>query len=121
MAIRNLLNVGKVDVWFLQETKIQCMDDLPVKTFWGRNEVMWSFKKARGRSGGFLTMWNPELCVRLASFEGEGFLGVQLHWKGLLIYFVNIYSSCFLRKNKKHWEDPLFLKSSFSQGEWCTR
>lgn len=39
-AIRNLILYRKVDVCFLQETKVKIMEDFIVNSFWGSNEVM---------------------------------------------------------------------------------
>lgn len=37
-----------------------------------------------------LSMWNHNLYVSLSSIEGKVFIGIQLLWKGGLIYIVNI-------------------------------
>lgn len=31
---------------------------------------MWSAKNSMGRSGGMITLWNPDMFVSLHSFEG---------------------------------------------------
>lgn len=72
-----------------------------MKSIWGNLDVSWTSKKASGMLGGLLIFWNPKLFVPLFSFQGEGFFGIQLAWKDLLIYVVNVNSSCYLLKKNE--------------------
>lgn len=64
-------------------------------------------------------MWNPNVFETLLSFEGKGFMEIQIIWNGLIIYIMNIYSSCFIPNKIRLQSEFLKLKSSFPQGEWC--
>lgn len=35
------------------------------------------------------------------SFKGEGFMGVNVIWRGQEIFFMNVYSSCHLVLKKR--------------------
>lgn len=62
---------------------------------------MWSAKGAKGSSGGMLTLWNATCFNFLCSFEGEGFIGIQLNWKNKIVYVVNVYSYCFIQNKRR--------------------
>lgn len=118
-VIRNLISSGKVDICMLQETKIQRMKNSVAQAFWESSEVTWSAKNNVGKSGGMILLWNSILFGSFLNFEGESFVGVQVSLKGLIIYFVNVYSSCVFQSKRKLCADLNKLKSYFLSDEWC--
>lgn len=74
----------------------------------------WSFSRSIGASGGLIITWKEESCKVLASFKGEGFLGIKLSHKGKCYYMVNIYSSCATHQKRKLWNDLIVYKLYFS-------
>lgn len=44
---------GGAKMWFLQETKLQWMNDALMRIFWANIEVNWSAKAGQGLLGGF--------------------------------------------------------------------
>lgn len=53
------------------------------------------------------------------SFSGEGFVGININWKGFNSYLVNIYSLCMLLNNMICWKRLIDFKSKFHMGEGC--
>lgn len=55
-----------MDVYLLEETKIQRMNEVTTNSLWGEKEVQWIGKNARGRSGGLFILWKSDffrLCL----------------------------------------------------------
>lgn len=73
----------------------------------------WSFKGAQGRLYGFSIKWRK-------GFLGLNFtlVGVNVRWKGLNIFLVNVYYSCLIQNKRKFWKDLCDFKSRFPLGEW---
>lgn len=63
-------------------------------------------------------MWNLETIKKIFSFEGEGFLGIQIIQKDY-IYIVNVYSGCSIEKKRKLWSNLLKFKSTLPTGHLC--
>lgn len=49
---------GKVDLVFIQETKVMQMEDCMVSITWESKECDWSAKESEGQSGGILTTFD---------------------------------------------------------------
>lgn len=103
----------------LQETKMHSMDDFSVHSIWGQNDLMWSAKNVVGHFGGSLLMWNPSLLQAQFSFEGTGFVGIKSIWKGMVVYFVNVYSPCSIIGKRRLWSNLIKVKASLPIREWC--
>jgi len=56
--IRRLISEKSPDVFCIQETKLEVVDDVMCRSLWGSEDVAYSFKPSVGASGGILTMWN---------------------------------------------------------------
>lgn len=39
----------------------------------------------------------------------------------MIIYFVNIYSSCAIQSKRRLWAELIKLKSFFPSSDWCVR
>ncbi|XP_058746178.1 uncharacterized protein LOC131619053 [Vicia villosa] len=117
--IQECLKKGAADICFIQETKIQDMNDNLVGSIWGGCNVGWSAKNSQGFSGGMLVLWKKEVIEVNFSFTGEGFLGIGATFKGVKCYFVNVYSSCNITLKRKMWEELLVLRGRWLDGEWC--
>ncbi|KAI5436046.1 hypothetical protein KIW84_022476 [Lathyrus oleraceus] len=88
-------------------------------SFWIDSTAEWSSKWAVGRSGGILTVWKKNSFSLVASFVGEGFLGIHVLWSGINLFLVNVYSSCFIGKKRVFWARLVEFKSKFPEGLWC--
>ncbi|CAK8568088.1 unnamed protein product [Lathyrus sativus] len=109
---------GNVDVYFIQESKIQNMTDSLVKIIWGKYDYGWSSVEVIGRSRGILTIWMRHKFCSNFSFKGKGYLGVNGLWKGTNCYIVNVYSSCNNVEKRRLWSKLVQLKNNFPKGEW---
>lgn len=89
-----MIKKGQFDVFFIQETELQLIDDDLVREFSGR------LRKMLVELGGSLIMWKLGAFFSNMSFVGEGFIGIYVVWKETIMYLVNVYSSCHF--NSKH-------------------
>lgn len=108
--ISKIIQKGKFDLCLIQERKTQVVHEGIVKGLWGRHEIVWSAKGAEGQSGGILIVWNQGLIVPKFNFTGSGFLNFNAEWKGIIFYFISIYSSYNLSYKRKLWAYLLNLK-----------
>ncbi|KAI5398482.1 hypothetical protein KIW84_064028 [Lathyrus oleraceus] len=115
----NVRELADKYVCFIQETKIHAIDVISLDSFWNDSIAEWSSKWAVGRSGGILTLWKKNSFALVASFVGEGFLGIHVLWSGINLFLVNVYSSCFIEKKRVFWARLVEFKSKFPEGLWC--
>ncbi|KAI5399731.1 hypothetical protein KIW84_064896 [Lathyrus oleraceus] len=80
LAMKTILNQiirkGKADIVFLQETKIQVMNDLSAQSLWGDKEIKWETMGSIGKCGGIIIIWRNQFLNPLYSFSGTGFVGL---------------------------------------------
>ncbi|KAI5430646.1 hypothetical protein KIW84_035018 [Lathyrus oleraceus] len=119
IEVINVRELADKYVCFIQETKIHAIDVISLDSFWNDSIAEWSSKWAVGRSGGILTLWKKNSFALVASFVGEGFLGIHVLWSGINLFLVNVYSSCFIEKNRVFWARLVEFKSKFPEGLWC--
>lgn len=46
-------------------------------------------------------------------------MGINVNWKGLNLYVVNVYSSCMLLDKRNYWKELIEFKRKLSPREWC--
>ncbi|XP_058775213.1 uncharacterized protein LOC131649469 [Vicia villosa] len=117
--INKIIKEGRAEVFLIQESKLEKVDQAIISSLWSFEKVGWSFTKSEGRSGGIITLWKEETVDVIMSFRGEGYLGIKVKWKEKIFYIVNVYSPCSLNLKRKLWRDLLEAKTKFSDGEWC--
>lgn len=60
MKMRRLcqsLDRGMTNICFIQDLKLQSLNNQVIKGLWGNRDIEWSGKAAEGQSGGIITMW----------------------------------------------------------------
>ncbi|CAK8541128.1 unnamed protein product [Lathyrus sativus] len=67
----------------------------------GSHKVEWTSKPSQGNSRVLLIMWKAGFFNLMFSFKGEGYVGINVIWKGISIYLVNVYSFGSINKNKE--------------------
>lgn len=112
-SLSHIISKGHFFVCFLHETKLEHIWEDMVQFIWGGKEVEWIGNGSQGRSCGLLIMWKTGTSILNFSFKGEGFIGINLLWKGKSIYVVNIYSSCTINNKKKLCSQLCVCKRKF--------
>lgn len=53
------------------------------------------------------------------SFFGQGFVGLNVRWKGIVYNFVNIYAPCNGGARRLLWRNLVNTKMKYANEEWC--
>lgn len=117
--ISYLLNSCKVDVCFLQETKITNFNDSYANSFWGRSIMDWTTSNSSGASGGMAILWMRGSLEPNYNFSGVGYVGINITWKGNSVNLVNIYAPYSVTARRDLWKDLVERKNKYGNDEWC--
>ncbi|XP_058741999.1 uncharacterized protein LOC131614433 [Vicia villosa] len=113
-----IIQRGKADVFFIQESKLRSVSDIVARSFWGNSDVDFSFSESEGRSGGIIILWKASTISVVFSFRGTGFMGIKVSWKNKFYYLVNVYAACSLSTKCNMWKELVDLKQKFRDGDW---
>ncbi|XP_058783711.1 uncharacterized protein LOC131658435 [Vicia villosa] len=113
-----IIQRGKADVFFLQESKLSSVSEDVARSFWGNLDVDFSFSESEGRSGGIIILWKASSISVVFSFRGTSFLGIKVSWKNKFFYFFNVYAACSLPIKRSMWKELVELKKRFDDGDW---
>ncbi|GJT66456.1 RNA-directed DNA polymerase, eukaryota [Tanacetum coccineum] len=77
----------------LQETKMTKLELFRLKSMWGNFQFDYACSMARDRSGGLISMWDPNLFVKSNIWCGDNYVIVNGKWKNSTedYYFINVY------------------------------
>lgn len=60
--VRDSIRKFNIDVYCVQETKLENGTKLNAKSLWGEGNFGWVARESIGRSGGIMTLWNANSC-----------------------------------------------------------
>ncbi|XP_058724480.1 uncharacterized protein LOC131595951 [Vicia villosa] len=80
--VSQILAKAKVDLIFIQETKLKKMEESLIRSLWGWEDCEWSALDSEGQSGGVVTIWRKGVIKPEFSFKAKCVLGVNAVWKG---------------------------------------
>ncbi|PWA47674.1 endonuclease/exonuclease/phosphatase family protein [Artemisia annua] len=103
--IRRLLH-GMGEKHGVQETKLTMLDLFLVRSIWGNNQFEVASSGARGRSGGLLTIWDPNVFQKLRIWCTENVIIVKgkVMSSGIICFLVNVYAPQDRNRKKEVWE-----------------
>lgn len=90
------------------------INDSVVTRLWGGDDVEWIAQPSNGFSGGILSFWRKGILNVLFTFSHSGYVGVAAQVGVRVIYFVNVYSGCSIRRKRELWSSLLREKSRVS-------
>lgn len=76
--ISKIIKEGNAEIFLIQESKLNMVDQNLVNSLWSREKVGWSYSSLMTNSGGLITLWKEEGVEVIFSFKGEVYLGVKL-------------------------------------------
>lgn len=79
MLVKALLSKAWLDIFILQETKLDSIDRRLVKAVWSPKHVGWSM--IEGSSGGVIDMWKQHTVQVIDSTLGYFFVSVLVNYK----------------------------------------
>ncbi|GJQ89987.1 RNA-directed DNA polymerase, eukaryota [Tanacetum coccineum] len=80
--IRDIIQHEKLSVIGIQETKMEQIDQVFVKSLWIWDNVEFAFIGSIGASGGTLIIWNTSIFIKEGVLVGSSFLGAFGKWSG---------------------------------------
>lgn len=116
--VKRLIQRGGFDVCFFQETKRSVIEEGVVSRIWGGDDFLWLAQSSNGLSGGLLTIWRKGIFDLLFSFSNSDFLGLAVQMESKMIYLINVYSRCAIRRKREMWSKILSEKARLSPGLW---
>lgn len=106
-SLRKIINTKKPHFTFLQETKLESIDQKIIKTCWNSDDSSWEFSPASGKSGGILSVWDKKY-FNLESIK------IEKHWiamcgvilsKNFKCMLINVYNPCNIDLRKEVWSE----------------
>lgn len=114
-----LLNSSKVDICFLQETKLSSFNDNLAKSFWGGIEVDSTASFSEGASDGMVILWKKSDVFVNFSFHGLGYAGINITYENIIYNLVNIYAPCSAVLRRGLWDSLIKRRIKSGNKEWC--
>nr|GEU61220.1 RNA-directed DNA polymerase, eukaryota [Tanacetum cinerariifolium] len=89
----------------IQETHSIKIKPLKVKRLWGNFRFDFATSPSSGRSGGLVSIWDPDMFHKLNMYPTENLLIIEGIWKSSLIhcYMINVYAPQDDRKKEALW------------------
>ncbi|GLT62037.1 hypothetical protein SLA2020_347040 [Shorea laevis] len=105
MEVGKLVRVERPDFLFLQETKLEVVDNGLCRLLWVSDKFEWAMKESVGAAGGLLCLWDKLKFVKDRVFTGDGYIGISGDWgpERKRCYFVNVYAPNNRQKKLKLW------------------
>lgn len=117
-CVKRLIQKEGFDVCFFQETKRREIDVVDVSRMWGGYNFDWIAKSSSGLSGGLLTVWRKGVFEFLFSFSNSDFIGMAVKMDNRIIYLINVYSGCAIRRKRELWSNIISEKARLNPGQW---
>ncbi|GJY86286.1 hypothetical protein Tco_0500312 [Tanacetum coccineum] len=77
----------------IQEYQMTCLETFRLKYMWDNYNFDFACSMARGRSGGMISMWDPNSFIKDDRWCDDAFIIVKGHWRNTVgdCYIINIY------------------------------
>ena len=121
-AIKSIIKKQKVDLFYIQETKIQVMFDRVVSSLGSRRFLEWKALDVFGSAGGILICWDKRSLDLLEWEEGQFSLSCRFRNvdNGVVWVFMGVYGP-FTRVDREClWEEIGAIRGIW-EGPWCLR
>ncbi|GJS89701.1 RNA-directed DNA polymerase, eukaryota, reverse transcriptase zinc-binding domain protein [Tanacetum coccineum] len=113
-AISKLCNKHNISFLGIQETHSPVVDPFIVKCFWGNFQFDYATCPSVGRSGGLVSVWDPNSFTKINVFPFDNVLIVEGNWTSTQMhcYMVNVYAPQEDRKKVILWNQILEFKEA---------
>ncbi|KAJ0546757.1 putative RNA-directed DNA polymerase [Helianthus annuus] len=110
--IRKLVRENEVNMLCIQETQVAGLSEDAIRKFWPINDISLITVDAQGRSGGLVTVWDPQRFKLLENIKSEHFVMIAGYIEGVeeRLNVINIYAPNDIQKKRAVWRDLLGLK-----------
>lgn len=92
--VRSLCHKFKINVLAIQETKLELIDYLMVRSFWGNVSFSYAYSPSHGASGGILVIWDHNRFSKKRVISSDWFVAVEGVWvsSGVEVVHVSVYA-----------------------------
>lgn len=120
IRIRNLLREWKVDIVYLQETKLKMISRKTVRSLWSNIYVDWVYLASLGASGGVVVMWDRRVVEKVEDYIGRYMVACSFKCvsDGFLWAFASVYGPNLDVDRRLLW-DELAGVHSWWELPWC--
>ena len=121
-AIKSIIKKQKVDLFYIQETKIQVMFDRVVSSLGSRRFLEWKTLDAFGSAGGILICWDKRSLDLLEWEEGQFSLSCRFRNvdNGVVWVFTGVYGPFTRVERECLWEEIGAIRGIWEE-LWCLR
>ncbi|XP_022041223.1 uncharacterized protein LOC110943799 [Helianthus annuus] len=118
-AVRGMLSQFGISFIAIQETQFVELSERIIRSFWDKSSFEFSKVNSESRSGGLLSMWNPNVFNKEQEVKSQNFILVKGKIKGEQedLIIVNVYASTNQSRRRQMWDELLMLKQTI-QGRW---
>ncbi|GJZ58072.1 RNA-directed DNA polymerase, eukaryota, reverse transcriptase zinc-binding domain protein [Tanacetum coccineum] len=91
--IKELCFKHNVHILGVQETKMSKLEVFQLRSMWGNFKFDYTCSMARGRSGGLVTLWDPNAFAKKRIWYSDNYIIVEGKWKISVddYYIINVY------------------------------
>ena len=103
----------------LQETRVADSRLVDISGMWGSDNYEIEFVNPTGRSGGIISVWDPNIFTKSNVTSSRNYLAITGKWKGVSnqVTIANVYGPQSRSDKKKLWSDLIELKRN-TPGIW---
>ena len=112
--VKSLCHKFKINVLAVQETKMELIDFLVVRSFWGNASFCYAYSPSRGNAGGILVIWDQNRFNKKRAISSDWFVAVEGVWisSGTEVVFVSVYALQGTDSKRQLWGEIGQLMSS---------
>nr|GEV10093.1 RNA-directed DNA polymerase, eukaryota [Tanacetum cinerariifolium] len=109
--IKELCTKNRVNLVFLQETKMEHIELVTINKLWGNSSYNYAFSSSLGNSGGILCVWEPTLFLKENITSSDYFLAVTSTWipTSSKLLIISFYAPQDLTEKRMLWDYLLRL------------
>ncbi|XP_022014567.1 uncharacterized protein LOC110914058 [Helianthus annuus] len=117
--VRRLRTHNEVNFLMLQETQCTSLDTVNLGRFWGVGEFIFDWVSSTGRSGGLLSIWDPQVFVMDRVVKNPNWLLVSgvIKGSGCPCHVLNVYAPQNLVAKRVLWTEIIGLVGE-GVGRW---
>ena len=119
-VIKSVIRKQKVDLFCIQETKVQVMSDRVVSSLGSGRFLDWKALDACGSAGGILICWDKRVLDLLEWEEGQFSLSCRFRIvdNGVIWVFTGVYDPFTRVERECLWEEVGVIRGIW-EGPWC--
>ena len=106
-SIRKITSTKNPWFVFVQETKMESIDQRIVKSCWNCDNLDWKFSPSIGNSGGILSIWEVDYFSLESTRIEPNWIAIvgTIPSKNLRCILINLYNPCDVERRKEVWNE----------------